>query len=162
MTASSDGPAATRVRRHTRMLDAAALLLIVSGAAVYLYAHYRMGELAAGRMPYTRMTKSGPRTFDVREAVVAAEVEPIGTSLHVSRTAASSHGGGGVCAILRLVVQHTTPAVRPDDVLTALREIADLQPPRPPLVTRLAQGPLNTATARVADPLAADEKVDGT
>lgn len=59
MTASSDGPAATRVRRHTRMLDAAALLLIVSGAAVYLYAHYRMGELAAGRMPYSRMAKSG-------------------------------------------------------------------------------------------------------
>lgn len=118
--------------------------------------------LSRDRVEVTRMTKSGPRTFDVREAVVAAEVEPIGTSLHVSRTVASSHGGGGVCAILRLVVRHTTPAVRPDDVLTALREIADLQPPRPPLVTRLAQGPLNTATARVADPLAADEKVDGT
>lgn len=110
----------------------------------------------------TRLTKSGPRRFDVREAVVAAEVEPIGTQLHVSRTSASSHGGGVVCAILRLVVRHSTPAVRPDDVLTALREIADLEPPRPPLVTRLAQGPLNTATARVADPLAADENVDGT
>ena len=57
------------------------------------------------------------------------------------------------CAILRMVVRHTTPAVRPDDILTALREIAELQPPRPPLVTRLAQGPLDTATARVTDPL---------
>jgi hypothetical protein len=28
-------------------------------------------------------------------------------------------------------------------------------------VTRLAQGPLNTATARVADPLAADLNDDG-
>ena len=52
-----------------------------------------------------------------------------------------------------MVVRHTTPAVRPDDILTALREIADLQPPRPPLVTRLAQGPLDTANVRVTDPL---------
>ncbi|HET7398286.1 MAG TPA: TIGR03936 family radical SAM-associated protein [Intrasporangium sp.] len=96
----------------------------------------------------TRMTKSGPRTFDVRAPIVAAAV--------------STHGEGRDCAILRLVVRHTTPAVRPDDILTALREIADLRPPRPPLVTRMAQGPLNTATVRVADPLAADEKVDGT
>jgi hypothetical protein len=29
------------------------------------------------------------------------------------------------------------------------------------LVTRLAQGPLSTATATVADPLAADQDVDG-
>ncbi|MGZ6764581.1 MAG: hypothetical protein ACXVEH_14440, partial [Nocardioides sp.] len=65
------------------------------------------------------------------------------------------------CAILRVVVRHTTPAVRPDDVLTALRAVSALAPPTPPLVTRLAQGPLHTATAGVADPLAADEYVDG-
>ena len=34
------------------------------------------------------------------------------------------------CAILRMVVRHTTPA-RPDDILTALREIAEARPPRP-------------------------------
>ena len=118
--------------------------------------------MALDHAEVTRMTKSGPRTFDVRASIVSAGVEPIGTGAHLSRAAASAHGPGAVCAILRLVVRHTTPAVRPDDILTALREIADLQPPRPPLVTRLAQGPLNTATARVADPLAADEKVDGT
>jgi len=32
--------------------------------------------------------------------------------------------------------------LRPDDVLTALREVSDVIPPAPPLVTRLAQGSL--------------------
>jgi hypothetical protein len=51
--------------------------------------------------------------------------------------------------------------VRPDDVLTALQSVAALTPPIPPLVTRLAQGPLHTATATVTDPLVADQDVDG-
>lgn len=99
----------------------------------------------------TRMTKSGPRTFDVRGAVVAAQVQ---SPQEAAREAAANDGIRPDCAILRMVVRHTTPAVRPDDILTALRETADLAPPRPPLVTRLAQGPLDTATARVTDPLA--------
>ena len=65
------------------------------------------------------------------------------------------------CAIIRMVVRHTTPAVRPDDILTALRAVAGLVPPAPPLVTRLAQGPLAHGVAAVADPLAADEKAGG-
>ncbi|HEU5144962.1 MAG TPA: TIGR03936 family radical SAM-associated protein [Dermatophilaceae bacterium] len=142
-------------------LEASEWLLEFAGLTTHSLTTAVDALMAREHAEVTRMTKSGPRTFDVRAAIVAAEVEPIGTDLHVSRTVATSHGGGGVCAILRLVVRHTTPAVRPDDILTALREIADLQPPRPPLVTRLAQGPLNTATVRVADPLAADEKVDG-
>jgi hypothetical protein len=96
------------------------------------------------------MTKSGPRTFDVRGSIVSARV----LTPHDALTdVVATHVVGADCAILRMVVRHTTPAVRPDDILTALREIADLQPPRPPLVTRLAQGPLDTATARVTDPL---------
>jgi hypothetical protein len=46
------------------------------------------------------------------------------------------------CAILRMVVLHTAPAVRPDDVLTALRERHGLVPSSPPMITRLAQGSL--------------------
>ena len=65
------------------------------------------------------------------------------------------------CAILRMVVRHTTPSVRPDDILTALRAVTALAPPVPPLVTRLAQGPLHDATAGVADPLAADKAAAG-
>jgi radical SAM-linked protein len=45
------------------------------------------------------------------------------------------------CAILRMVVLHTAPAVRPEDVLTALRERHGLVPSSPPMTTRLAQGP---------------------
>lgn len=91
-----------------------------------------------------RMMKSGPRRFDARGPIV-----------HLTADAAD-RPDGSPCAILRLVVRHATPAVRPDDVLTALHEVASLTPPVPPLVTRLAQGPLEQESGTVADPLAAD------
>jgi hypothetical protein len=103
--------------------------------------------LAQERVEVTRVMKNGPRTFDVRSAVVSLAASP---------------SQDRSCAILRVVVRHTTPAVRPDDVLTALQSVAALTPPTPPLVTRLAQGPLHTATATVADPLAADQSDNGT
>jgi radical SAM-linked protein len=103
--------------------------------------------LARERVEVTRVMKNGPRTFDVRSAVVSM---------------GASASEDGRCAILRVVVRHTTPTVRPDDVLSALQSVAALTPPSPPLVTRLAQGPLRTASATVADPLAADLDVDGT
>ena len=102
--------------------------------------------LAAQRVEVTRVMKNGPRTFDVRGAVVSLVASP---------------AEDGTCAILRVVVRHTTPAVRPDDVLAALHSVAALTPPTPPLVTRLAQGPLHSATATVADPLAADQDFTG-
>ena len=94
----------------------------------------------------TRTFKTGPRTFDTRGAVLAMEV-----------TGVDDEG----CAILRVVARHSTPAVRPDDILTALRAVTGFSPPVPPLVTRLAQGPLLDATAGVADPLAADKDAAG-
>jgi radical SAM-linked protein len=103
--------------------------------------------LAQERAEVTRTFKTGPKTFDVRAALVSLATTP-----------AERPG----CAILRVVVRHTTPAVRPDDVLTALRAVTELVPPTPPLVTRLAQGPLQVATAGVADPLAADKNGAGT
>lgn len=98
--------------------------------------------LAAERAEVTRTFKRGPKTFDVRAAVVRLTREP-----------------EGECAILRAVVRHTTPSVRPDDILTALRDVAGFVPPVPARVTRLAQGPLRDAG--VADPLAADEGAAG-
>ena len=59
------------------------------------------------------------------------------------------------CAILDLVVRQVTPSVRPDDVLSGLRVVADLEPPVPPRATRLAQGTL-TAQGEIVDPLDAD------
>ncbi len=110
--------------------------------------------LAVAHAPVTRMLKTGARVVDTRAAVVSMLVE--------DGPALPPHSAGPErCAILRMVVRHTTPAVRPDDILTALRAVAGLEPPTPPLVTRLAQGPLQDATGRVADPLATDEKADG-
>jgi hypothetical protein len=82
--------------------------------------------------------KQGLRTLDARAAVVSM-------SAAVDRD----------CATLSVVVRHVTPAVRPDDVLSGLRSVADLAPPMPPQATRLAQGPLSE-TGEVGDPLAPD------
>ncbi len=101
--------------------------------------------LGADAVEVSRMTKNGLRTFDARAAVVAVEAVE-----------------GASCAILRLVVRHVTPAVRPDDVLAALASIGDLAPPATSMVTRLAQGPLDGSAGTVSDPLAPDRGVVGT
>ncbi|MER5337230.1 TIGR03936 family radical SAM-associated protein [Micromonospora sp. NPDC049460] len=102
---------------------------------------------AADEVLVERMTKQGRRTFDARSAVIHIDV------------AASTETPSGVpavpCAILELVVRQVTPAVRPDDVLSGLRVVADLEPPVSPRVIRLAQGTL-TAQGAIADPLDAD------
>lgn len=110
--------------------------------------------LATDRCAVTRMFKTGPKTFDVRGAIVDVEV-----SEHHPR--AAEEPKSGPYAILRMVVQHTTPVVRPDDILTALRSVADLESAVSPMVTRRAQGLLQTAPAGVADPLAADKEAVG-
>ncbi len=101
--------------------------------------------LALTECSVTRVLKSGPRTFDVRAAVLAVDC---------------TEAPGQDCAILTMVVRNTTPTVRPDDVLTALRARTSLIWPTSPLVTRLAQGPL--VATEVADPLAIDRDVTGT
>jgi radical SAM-linked protein len=98
-----------------------------------------------------RSTSKGTRRFDARAAVLKLEID---------RHAAPQDAAGS--AMLRMVVRHLTPAVRPDDVLAALSIVADLVPSSPPLVTRLAQGPLGIdaeivgaedgAAARTAQP----------
>jgi radical SAM-linked protein len=115
--------------------------------------------LAAPVVEVQRLTKSGMRTFDARVPVVRLEVRDApGPGLGADEGQAP----GLPCAILDLVVRHVTPSVRPDDVLAALRQVADLVPPVPARVTRLAQGPLaadasaGPATLAVSDPLAAD------
>ncbi len=95
--------------------------------------------MAQGEVMVERLTKNGVRTFDARGPVVSLVVE-----------------SGPECAILMAVVRHATPSVRPDDVLTALRQVADLVPPAPPRVTRLAQGPLDPVGATVGDPFTPD------
>jgi radical SAM-linked protein len=92
--------------------------------------------LAAGTLEVERLTNKGLRRMDARAAVVSMEMD---------RRAADERNAG--YAILRMVVRHVAPAVRPDDILAALRRVAALAPSSPPLVTRLAQGPLAAVTA---------------
>ncbi|MEE1753603.1 TIGR03936 family radical SAM-associated protein [Streptomyces sp. SP18CS02] len=104
--------------------------------------------LAAETVEVQRKTKNGMRTFDARGAVAALE----------AAAAQPDRPADGPCAILRLVVRHVTPAVRPDDVLSGLRAVADLAPPVPAAVTRLAQGLFDEETGTVTDPLAPDRE----
>jgi radical SAM-linked protein len=118
--------------------------------------------LAAESVEVRRTTKNGVRTFDARGAVTELAVVPQESSQQAADDALGSveqsadRPGRGSCAILRLVVRHLTPAVRPDDVLSGLRSTADLAPPVPAAVTRLAQGPLDEETGTVTDPFAPD------
>jgi radical SAM-linked protein len=100
--------------------------------------------LAVDAAPVERATKDGTRTVDVRAAIRHADVT--GTSVDAAQA-------GGVCATLDVVVQHSAPAVRPDDILTALRTIGALSTPVTPVVTRLAQGLIDNTSPEDAKQL---------
>jgi radical SAM-linked protein len=114
--------------------------------------------LAAETVEVQREMKNGIRTFDARGAVVSLEVVESQVVAGADGLPESSTdiAAGRACAILRLVVRHATPAVRPDDVLSGLRVTADLALPVPVGATRLAQGPLDEESGAVTDPFAPD------
>src|SRR5689334_9495499 len=107
--------------------------------------------LATPEVLVERMTKKGLRSFDARAAIVSLAVRPGGES------AADQES----CAILQVVLRHGTPSVRPDDVLAALREISGISSSSAALSQRLAQGPLDSRTGTVGDPLAPDRDAAG-
>lgn len=126
--------------------------------------------LAAPSAVVERLTSKGMRQLDARAAVISLDVD--GESAGPDGAAASAapagcgddHGAGvgrhvgtdlaGTCAIIRMVVQQMTPAVRPNDILTALGQFTALAPvaplsaaslsAAPAVVTRLWQGPLDS------------------
>jgi len=147
-------------------------------------------DAAEGPVEVERITKNGPRTLDVRAALVSLTVEEPGGEITGTTGATGSvdpsperigaprteqpspdrvttpepgdreHGArSAVCGTLTAVVRHTTPAVRPDDVLSALRTVAGLEPPVPAKATRTAQGRLDER-GDLLDPLDADRTVD--
>lgn len=128
-------------------IDASHWRLELPGVAVEQLRDAVAAFLAEPAVPVERLTKNGRRTTDARGPVERLEV--LGS--------AAGTGVGGGCATLDLVVRHVTPAVRPDDVLSGLRSVADLAPPEPSRATRLAQGTLS-AGGRISDPLAADRE----
>lgn len=114
--------------------------------------------LAADVIEVERLTKDGRRTMDVRPAVVALRVEAdqMDDSIVVRGSSdAESAVPVATCGILDLVVRQSTPAVRPDDVLSALRVVAALSLPVPAKAIRTAQGRLDDEGG-LADPLAPD------
>jgi len=102
--------------------------------------------LALAEVPVDKLTKDGKRTVDARSPVLSARV----SESEEPDTSAS-------CAILDLVVRHVTPTVRPDDVLTALRQAAALTTPVTPRVTRLAQGLLGEMPPADPSPKGAEQ-----
>lgn len=135
-------------------LEASRWRIVLPGLSVEAAAQAVRELLSRQECLVERLTKNGMRTFDVRGALLSAHVAP-------------ESDDPDSCAILTVVLQQATPAVRPDDVLAALRSVAPApaadgwrQPP--PQVTREQQGPLvESGTADdvvIGDPLGADRE----
>ena len=123
-------------------LEASEWELTVSGVELSALTTAVEQLLATTEVPVERMTKKGIRRFDARSAIVSIETRP-----------ADETSEGRV--VLRVVLRHGVPSVRPDDVLTALQAVSEVEVDTV-LARRLAQGLLDPASGAVADPLAAD------
>jgi radical SAM-linked protein len=132
-------------------LEASEWRVVLPGVAPAAAQRAVAGFLALGEAPVERLTDKGVRRLDARAAVVEMDVVQTGPA------PADPDGGQRAvapglkdCAILRMVVLNTAPAVRPEDVVTALRGQDGIEPSSPPMTTRLAQGPraLLTGAAR--------------
>ncbi|KAA1418678.1 DUF2344 domain-containing protein [Nocardioides humilatus] len=119
------------------LLTASTWLVELRGSDPAAVAAAAASFLATDSVLVERMTKKGLRSFDCRAAVVSLEV-----------TDAAGEPA------LALVLRHTVPAVRPDDVLSGLAAVAGFAATATALLTRLSQGPLDEATGAVGDPLA--------
>lgn len=127
--------------------------------------------MAADSVEVRRMTKHGPRAMDARAAVISAEVQVSGErtpAMIALRDSGSSStprvddwpDGPPPYGILVAVVRQTTPVVRPDDVLNALRVVAGLVPPVAARAMRWEQGRLDDEGG-LTDPLAQDRVAAG-
>jgi radical SAM-linked protein len=114
--------------------EASAWRVVLPGVRPAAAAEAVAGFLALATASVQRRTDKGVRRMDARAAV--AELTVTGTGRRGAVT--DSHD----CAILRMVILHTTPAVRPEDVLTVLCAGGgpEITPASPPLTTRLEQG----------------------
>jgi radical SAM-linked protein len=117
-------------------LEASEWKVVLPGVAPHDAAAVVEAFLAAPHAEVERLTSNGVRRLDTRAGVVSLEVD----------RRATTEGEPG-CAILRMVVRHLTPAVRPEDILAAFRAMGALEPLSPAVVTRVAQGPLGTDIA---------------
>jgi len=128
-------------------LEASTWRIELPGVAVASAADAVARLLGQERVIVERVTKKGTRELDVRAAILALTTAPA----DAGRNAEESE-----CAILHMVVRHTTPAVRPNDVLTALKQAGGLETPQAPRTWRRSQGPLSEDGITIGDPLAPD------
>ena len=142
-SAAGSSPRADTSFRH---LEASRWRVVLPGVEPVAAQQAVAGFLALGEAPVERLTDKGVRRLDARAAVIEMNVET--NVVQMGPAVAGPDGGQRAvvtgdedCAILRMVVLHTAPAVRPEDIVTALREQAGLVPSSPPMTTRLAQGP---------------------
>ena len=141
VTEQAGGDGQPSPRSGTSSLEASRWEVVLPGVTPAAAEQAVAGFLALGEAPVERRTDKGVRSLDARAAVIeltvlkagAVTADPDGGQ----RAASTGHED---CAILGMVVLHTAPAVRPDDVLTALRTRGGIAPTSPPLTTRLAQG----------------------
>ncbi len=130
-------------------LDASLWEVLLPGVPADVARLASVAFLAAPAVVVERLTNKGKRQLDARAAVV---------SLDVHRHVGTDPAAG--CAILRMVVRQMTPAVRPDDILTALGQFTALAPAAPPLVTRLWQGPLDGPAVEASTAVEANTAVN--
>lgn len=147
-------------------VDASRWLMQLPGVAADELADVVRRFLALDEAFVERTTKAGRKLIDARAAVVDLRVDRDARAAVPDPAVPGATGAGptgaaksaGVCGTLVMVVRQTTPAVRPDDVLAALRATAGLQRTDPVASTRLAQGRLD-AHGVLADPLEPDRAV---
>ncbi|HUW78356.1 MAG TPA: TIGR03936 family radical SAM-associated protein [Candidatus Nanopelagicaceae bacterium] len=140
-------------------LEASRWQLVLPGVEPEAAAAASAALLAETEVIVERMTKDGVRRFDARAAICSlelAKVQPAPPG-EIGQLGAAIGQLHSPSAILAAVVRNGSPSVRPDDLLAALRVVAGLVPSNPPLVTRLAQGPLN-ASGSVVDPFDPDRE----
>jgi radical SAM-linked protein len=108
--------------------------------------------LASPSVEVERLTNKGTRKLDARAAVLSLGMatgadadRPGGARRHAARRAQTEPAAE--CAILRMIVRQLTPAVRPDDILAALRQLSALESASPAVATRRWQGPMSELSA---------------
>jgi radical SAM-linked protein len=125
-------------------MEASAWRIELPGVGVAAAQEAVQALLACDEVRVERLTKNGRREVDVRAAIVSMSI-----------SGAAPAGSAPIHATMDVVVRQVTPAVRPDDVVAALRSVGGLAPVAPPVAVRQAQGPLD-AQETVGDPLDPD------
>ncbi len=134
-------------------IEASCWRIEVRGVSDEQLRHAVQALLAVPELLVERVTKDGRRMIDARAAIVSLDVQDYPTVLPVPDQL-------GRCGILMAVVRQVSPAVRPDDVLSALGAVAGLPSSVLVKAIRMAQGRLDDDGGLV-DPLAPERAGSG-